>query len=86
MQTAKHDEMKWQATAVARCGAATGQQCATEGIRYVCYFSDNVRTVRVRYFAVRWPYYATKINYHSVQVTYNQSSQNSALDVSMIHG
>jgi len=25
-------------------------------------FSDNVRTVRMRYFAVRWPHYVTKIN------------------------
>ena len=45
--------------------------CATV-LRYVCYCSVNIRTVRVRYFTVRWLHYTTKINY--VSVTYNLSS------------
>jgi len=39
-----------------------GSRCDRTYGMYVI-FPDNVRTVRVRYFAVRWPHYMTKINY-----------------------
>jgi len=46
---------------VYRCGWDQGATtvCTTSTL----FFSDNVRTARVRYFIVRWPHYMRKINY-----------------------
>jgi len=43
---------------------------------------DRMYGTPCRMSTVRWPHYMTKINY--VKVTYNQSSQKSALNVSLI--